>query len=201
MAEQLITLLRHDSGSQGYRRAVLLVPLIGGKPVRLLAHQLQSTLWPGTGLFDTWDTTLPKAHPTPLADAVIDAHQSLQCLSGLAHLAALRDTDPGHLHVADQAMGQFQQAHHAIMALRPGDPVIGEVVDFLAALARRVGSERAEGAGCRDTGAPNLAASIAEGGTSRPTDDFLQLNGLITIALQWDLDPGRAAQLLTQVNG
>lgn len=201
VAEQLITLLRHDSGSQGYRRAVLLVPLIGGKPVRLLAHQLQSTLWPGTGLFDTWDTTLPKAHPTPLADAVIDAHQSLQCLSGLAHLAALRDTDPGHLHVADQAMGQFQQAHHAIMALRPGDPVIGEVVDFLAALARRVGSERAEGAGCRDTGAPNLAASIAEGGTSRPTDDFLQLNGLITIALQWDLDPGRAAQLLTQVNG
>ncbi|MFE7194386.1 hypothetical protein [Kitasatospora sp. NPDC057541] len=201
VAEQLRTLLRHDPGSQGYRRALLLIPLIGGRPVRLLAHQLQSTLWPGTDLFDTWDTTLPTAHPTPLADAVIDAHQALQCLSGLAHLATLRDADPRHQNVADRAMGQFQQAHHSIMALRPGDPVIGEVVDFLAALARRVGSEHADGARCRDTGVPNLAASIAEGGTGRPTDDFLQLNGLITIALQWDLDPGRAAQLLARVNG
>ncbi|WP_123816979.1 hypothetical protein [Kitasatospora cineracea] len=193
VAEQLSTLLHHDPGAEGYRRPVLLVPLIDGRPVRHLARQLQSTLWPGADLFDAWETTLPNAHPTPLADAVIEAHQALQCLSGLAYLATLRDADPRHQNVADQAMGQFQQAHRAIMALRPGDPVVGEIVDFLAALARRVGSENAS---CRDTGAPNLAASIAQGGTRQPTDDSLQLDGLITLALQWDLDPGRAAQHL-----
>ncbi|MGW4806900.1 hypothetical protein [Kitasatospora sp. NPDC004272] len=196
VAEQLSTLLHDDPGSEGYRRPVLLVPLIDGKPVRLLARQLQSTLWPGTGLFDTWETTLPEAHPTPLTDALIEGHQALQCLSGLAYLATLRDADPRHQDVADHARGQFQQAHRAIMALRPGDLVVGEIADFLAALARRVGSENAEGANCRETGAPNLAASIAQGGTRQPTDDFLQLDGLITLALQWDLDPGHAAQRL-----
>ncbi|MFE4599862.1 hypothetical protein ACFRKE_03315 [Kitasatospora indigofera] len=196
VAEQLSTLLRHDPGSQGYRRAILLIPLIGGSPVRLLAHQLQSTLWPGTDLFDTWDTTLPKAHPTPLADAVIDAHQALQCLSGLAHLATLRDADPRHQNVADQAIGQFQQAHRAIMALRPRDPVIGEVVDFLAALARRVESEHAEGTSRQEAGVPNLAVAMTQGLTGRPTDDCLQLDHVITTALQRDLSPDRAVQHL-----
>ncbi|MFJ7279882.1 hypothetical protein [Kitasatospora sp. NPDC098663] len=198
--EQLCTLLRHDPGSQGFRRAVLLVPLIGGKPVRLVAHQLQSTLWPGTGLFDTWKAALPEAHPTPLADAVVEAHQALQCLSGLIHLVTLRDTDQRHQSIADQAVEQFQRAHHVITHLRPGDPVIGEVAGLLNGLARRVESESDTGVDRRDTEDPNLAVAIARGAITQPTEDFLQLSGLITIAIQWDLDPDRAARILTELD-
>ncbi|MFF4446374.1 hypothetical protein [Streptomyces sp. NPDC001502] len=108
--EQLCSLLKHDPGSPGSRRAVLLVPFVDGKPVRLMAQQLQTTLWPGTGLFDAWSTELPEGHPTPLTDAAIGAHEALQCLSVLAHLATLRDTDARHQNTADEAVAHFQQA-------------------------------------------------------------------------------------------
>ncbi|MEX1659967.1 hypothetical protein ABZ960_43670 [Streptomyces pseudovenezuelae] len=193
VVEQLSDLLRHDPVSQGYRRPVLVVPLISGKPVRLLARQLQRDLWPGVDLFDTWRSALPEPHPTPLTDAVIDAHQALQGLSGLAYLTAQRDPDPRHQIIADQEVAHFQQAYGAITALRFADPVIGEVMQWLNSLAHRVENEFTEGTAPRDSAVPNLAIAIAQGVVGQPTDDLQQLDGLITICLQWDLSPERAA--------
>lgn len=198
--EQLSTLLKHNPGSQGSRRAVLLVPLIAGRPVRLMAQQLQTTLWPGSELFDTWKTALPAAHPTPLTDACIDAHQALQCLSGLAYLASVRDIDPRHQEVADQAAARFHQACRAIAELRLGNSVAETVVGFLEGLALRVDGEATEAEALRNSGIPTLAAAIAHGATGHPNDDYRQLDGLTTIALQWDLDPARAARLLAGVD-
>ncbi|MEU8618585.1 hypothetical protein [Streptomyces sp. NPDC048623] len=199
--EQLCSLLKHDPGSQGSRRAVLLVPLLTGRPVRLMARQLQTALWPGMGLFDAWSTELPKAHPTPLTEAAIAAHQALQCLSGLAHLATLRDTDVRHQETADEAVAQFQQARHVIAGLlHQGDPVIDAVLGFLDALARRVEGEIAEGPALRESGVPNFASAIAQGVTGQPTEDYLQLDGMTAITLQWDLDPDHAARLLTAID-
>ncbi|WP_163010640.1 hypothetical protein [Streptomyces dangxiongensis] len=195
--EQLCSLLEHDPGTQGNCRAVLLVPLLNGRPVRLLARQLQTTLWPGIGLFDAWSAELPEAHPTPLTDAAIAAHQALQCLSGLAHLATRRDTDLRHQGTADEAVAQFQQARRVITKLRQGDPVIEVVLDFLDTLARRVESEISEDPSLRESGVPNLASAIAQGVADHPTADYLQLDGMTAITLQWDLDPEHAARLLT----
>ncbi|MFH8449617.1 hypothetical protein ACH4CD_10255 [Streptomyces fungicidicus] len=195
--EELSALMHHDHVSQGYRGPVLLVPLVESRPVRLLARQLQTTtLWPGVDLFDTWITAFPEAHPTPLTNAVIDAHQALQCLSGLVYLATLRDTTPLHQSVADEAARRFQEAHRIIAEFRPGDPVISTIVDFLGSLARRVQSEIDEDVAIRDPGVPNLAVALAEGVTGQPADDYQELQFLITVALQWDISPERAAQLL-----
>ncbi|MCP3754124.1 hypothetical protein [Streptomyces sp. TBY4] len=199
--EQLCSLLKHDPGSQGSRRAVLLVPFVDGKPVRLMAQQLQTALWPGTGLFDAWSTELPEGHPTPLTDAAIDAHQALQCLSGLAHLATLRDTDARHQSTADEAVAQFQQARSVVGGLRQGDPVIAAILDFLDTLARRVEREIAEGPAFQDSGVANLASAIAQGATAHPTEDYLQLDGMTAITLQWDLDPDHAARLFAATDG
>lgn len=47
---------------------------------------------------------------------------------------------------------------------------------------------------------PNLATAIAQGMTNHPTEDSQQLEGLITISLQWDLSPDRAARLLAELS-
>jgi hypothetical protein len=47
---------------------------------------------------------------------------------------------------------------------------------------------------------PNLAVAIAQGATGHPTDDHTQMDFLITLALQWDLDPGAAARLLSEAS-
>lgn len=150
--------------------------------------------------FDSWGTALPVAHPTPLTDAAIDAHQALQCLSGLAHLMTLRDPDPRQQSVADQAVAQLGQALRVISELRPGDSVIGAVVELLSSLARRVESEFAAGAARLEPELPHLAISLAQGVTGDPTEDHLQLEGLMGVTLHWDLDPGRAAWLFTQAD-
>ncbi|MFC8537131.1 hypothetical protein ACFUJY_24880 [Streptomyces sp. NPDC057249] len=199
--EQLSALMRHHLVPQGNRSAVLLVPFVDGRPIRLLARQLQTTLWPGIDLFDAWSRALPGAHPTPLTDAVIGAHQSLQTLSGLAYLTALREPHALHQSIADQAAGQFQQAHRTIARLRPVDTVIDEVMDFLNSLARRVEAEFAEDSALRDADVTNFATSIAQGITGHPTDDYQLLDSVMTVTLQWDLDPDRAARLLAGPNG
>ncbi|MER8027356.1 hypothetical protein ABTZ78_00035 [Streptomyces bauhiniae] len=189
---RLTDLMQHGHASQGYRRPVLIVPLAEGKPVRRLAQQLQDELWPGTDLFDTWSAVLPEAHPTPLTDAVIDGHQALQCLSGLAYLTALREPDPRDQSIVDHEVARYQQAQGVITALRPGDPVIGEVEHCLSSLASRIETEFSNGTALRDSEVPNLAAAIAQGVADHPTEELRQLDDLIAICLQWDLGPNSA---------
>ncbi|MFE7484182.1 hypothetical protein [Streptomyces sp. NPDC057552] len=194
--EQLVTLLRNDPASQGNRSDVLLVPIIDGRPVRLIAHRLQTTLWPGVDLFDSWSSVFPPAHPTPLAEAFIDAHQALQCLSGLAYLMTLREPHDLHQGVADQFVGRFQEAHRTITELSGADGVIDEVLSFVGELALRVerdfSREEVEG----EPAPGGLAVAIAQGGTGRPTEEFDTMVSAIGICLQWDIDPDRAARLL-----
>ncbi|MFF4446375.1 hypothetical protein [Streptomyces sp. NPDC001502] len=83
-----------------------------------------------------------------------------------------------------------------ITGLHQEDPVIAVILDFLDTLARRVESEIAEGPAIRDSGVANPASAIAQGATDHPTEDYLQLDGMTAITLQWDLDPDHAARLL-----
>ncbi|CAM5396599.1 hypothetical protein SALBM311S_10552 [Streptomyces alboniger] len=69
-------------------------------------------------------------------------------------------------------------------------------MDFLGSLARRVQNEIDEDVAIRDPGVPNLAVALTEGVAGRPADDYKELEFLITVALQWDISPERAAQLL-----
>ncbi|MEU6772452.1 hypothetical protein [Streptomyces sp. NPDC046759] len=53
----------------------------------------------------------------------------------------------------------------------------------------------------RDPGVPNLAVALAEGVTGQPANDYQELEFLITVPLQWDISPERAAQLLAAAGG
>jgi hypothetical protein len=188
-------LMAYEPSETGVRAPVLIIPLIHGRPVRLLARQLIINSWPGAELFDSWADPLPPPHPTPLADAVLDAHAALQTLSGLAVLSTRRETTPEHQMLFDRYANRFGEALETIAGLAHEDAVVAEITDFLDATARRLYNELEEGQPEGDV-QQTLAAGIALGATGTATDDFAELDGLVLVSLQWDLDPDAAAELM-----
>jgi hypothetical protein len=192
--ETVTELLDYDPASQGRRAPVLVVPLIGGQPVRPLARSVQTNLWPGQDLYDTWADDLDPIFPTPLTDAVVDAHQALQGLSGLAALASRRDNIATLQPYADSESARFERALAGIVELNTSsDPVLDAVIEFFVELGQRVQMEINDRAQQHDT----LAAGIAEGFVHSQSDDMNQMNGVILISLHWDIDPTAAAVLLS----
>ena len=47
-------LLEVDQGSRSAVEPVLLMPLVYSRPLRPTTYRLQTSLWPGQDLFDTW---------------------------------------------------------------------------------------------------------------------------------------------------
>jgi hypothetical protein len=180
----------------GGRPPVLLVPFIGGRPVRHLAQQLITKLWPGHDLLDSWADQLPPPHPTPLTDAVLDAYRALQGLSGLAVLATRRETTASHQAYGEREAAQFQRAFQVITDMQPRDTVLSAIVDHLSSVADRVQAEINNG--LADAEDPTLAAGLALGSTGTTTDDFTTHAGLTAISIQWDLDPAAAVRLVDQ---
>ncbi|TCC35109.1 hypothetical protein [Kribbella sindirgiensis] len=177
---------------------VLLVPMFRGRPIRHLARQVITSIWPAAELFDSWAVSLPSECLTPLTDAVIQAHQALQGLSGLAALGRLRDIQPVHQQLADDEAARYQAAHAEITTLEAPDIVVAEIIDYLASLATRVQTELEEGPPNgqeQDTLAAQIAALVAGVTTEAGT----ALESLTIVSLQWDLDPPTAAELLAQL--
>jgi len=169
-----------------------LVPVRAGRTVPLFAASYISQLWPAPDAIAEWGGRLPPPHPTPLADAVLQAHQALQTLSAVAELGRLRDIQPPVQAAAQAAANQFQQARRAVADL-PSDPVVDEILAALDELAGRVQRELDAGAEGDD---PGLAASIAAG-LEEPNDDLTTLAGLSVVAHEWDIDPAGAQRLLS----
>lgn len=174
------------------------MPLFDGRPLRYLARQLLTTLWPGADLLRDWTDDLPSEYPTPLTDAVIEAHQALQVLSGLAALGRARDVEPIHQQLAERETERYAKAMEAIADCQPVDEVVAEIGGYLVQTAHLVQSEL-------DEGAPDgqehktFAAGISLGATGATTEHFSALDDLILISLQWDLDPPTAAEMLAQL--
>ena len=181
----------------GGRPPVLLVPFIAGRPVRHLAHQLITKLWPGHDLLDSWADQLPPPHPTPLTDAVLDACQALQGLSGLAVLATRRGTTARHQEYGEREAARFQGAFQVIAGMQPRDAVLSAIVDHLSSIADRVQAEIDTGSAAAEEDRA-LAVGLALGSTGTTTDDFTTHVGLTAISIQWDLDPTVAARLVDQ---
>lgn len=191
----LSRLLEHDPATEGRRAPVLIVPLIDGHPVRLLARNMQTSLWPGHDLYDTWSEVFARPHATPLTDAVLEAHQSLQGLSGLAVLASRREDISDHESYADEESARYRNALQMIIDMSGDDVVVAEIADYLTNLGGRVQNEFDQPpTDARDT----LAASVATGFTLTASEDLTTLEGLLTVSLIWDLDPSAAARFLDE---
>lgn len=190
--EKISQILPHDPAADGGRSPVLVVPLVDGSPLRLLARQVQTSLWPGQDLLESWTPQLGPPRPTPLTEAATQAHQALQGLSGVAALVVRRDMVPDVANYAEQEALWYRAAMQAVEELDTDDAVVAEVAGYLRGLADRVQAEfhaaPAEGS--------TLAAGIAVGVVRGSSDDLAALDALLGLALQWDVSPGVARQLL-----
>ncbi|OLT20906.1 hypothetical protein BJF81_03265 [Ornithinimicrobium sp. CNJ-824] len=75
------------------------------------------------------------------------------------------------------------------------DPVVGVVRDFLASLGLRVQQENDS----RPDEMGTLAAGVARGVVRGGSNDMEQLNGVLTVGIEWDIDPAAALALLDRV--
>lgn len=171
---------------------VLVFPVVGGRPIRMLARAIVINVFPDTELFDSWADSLPEPWSTPLADAVVQAHRALETLSALGVLDARRGTAGVDQSNVDHQVVRFQEAFHTIERLNAQDSVVTGVRDVLVQLADRVQREFDDKLPEEST----LAASLASGVTHQPNDDITTLGALVIVALTWDIDPEAANMLL-----
>ncbi|MBD7918626.1 hypothetical protein H9657_10110 [Cellulomonas sp. Sa3CUA2] len=174
------------------RGTVLLFPVSGGRPIRMLAMAMVISIFPGTELFEEWVESLPEPWPTPLADALVEAHQALQMVSALGVLDARRGTSGVDQTKVDEQISRFRGALEAIGRLQPQDGVVVGIREELDSLTDRVQGEFDDDAPEEAT----LAARIAQGAMQSSNDEVTNLGVLMILALTWDRDPEAARQLL-----
>ncbi|MFD1044412.1 hypothetical protein ACFQ1S_01790 [Kibdelosporangium lantanae] len=191
-------LLPHDPGADGGRPAILIIPTVGEKPIPHMAQRLITTMWPDTGpAYARWANTLPPPHPTPLTDAVVNAHQALRGLSGIAVFATHRELDARHDTFAQREVERYRLALQAIDTMQPADSVISEIIRFLKLTAQRVQAELDDGPPTSE-GQNALSVGLSRGTIAAPTDDMTTLQGLLAICLQWDINSATAVHMLEQ---
>ena len=189
----VVELLRSDQSARGRGKcSVLILPLIGQRPVRALTFMLNTNLWPQPDEFDPWKDDLPAPHPTPLYDAVLQAHHALQGLSGLAELTRHRDDTATLQGYADQEVARLNEPVAAISDLteRQTDDVLEAIIDELAELSARVQAEIDDGPGDE-----SLAAGMAMAVRSGSSADHATFDAMLTMSLRWDLDPAEAVRV------
>ena len=186
-------LLRRDSNLAALADPVLVFPLVDDQPIRQLALALRQQPLPDQDLFETWLIDIGTPTPTPLTDALTEAHQALQAISGLSELSTRRSGTDVLQHYADQENARLEQAMSTIEALgEPPDQVIDLIATYLFELGARVQDQIDDNA----SGMEPLAAGIARGATGTPTQDFAELNYALLLSLQWDVDPSTARDFL-----
>lgn len=181
----------HSPANRGGGR-VLVFPVVGGRPIRMLAKAIVIDVFPDTELFDSWAGSLPEPWPTPLAEAVVQAHRALETLSALGALDARRGAAGVDQSNVDQQLVHFREAVETIERLNPQDSVVAGARDTLIELADRVQREFDD----KPPEESTLAASLALGVTHQPNDDITTLGALLILALTWDIDPEVAMRLL-----
>jgi hypothetical protein len=185
-------ILAQDSG-WGARLRTLVVPKIGGRLVRQLSHNVISSALPDTSLFDSW-STLGEYAVTPLHDAVTLATSALQAVSAVAELATVRDLQTVPLEFAESMTGQFSAAVQDIETFEV-DECMMALREYLYELEQRVQQEIDNGISAM----PSLAARIAAGAVGEEvTEEYTMHTYAIGLALQWDLDPAFAGEVLAQ---
>lgn len=168
----------------------LMIPLRNGRPVPSLAMKLITTVWPSPDLGE-WASLLADPYPSPLTDTFEDAQMALQTVSGICHLPEEQQGDHAVQAAAEAAASQFVEAHEALLNMR-SDPLIDELVSILETLATRVQAELSG----TNTG-PSVAEQIASGALQGgDTDEFVTIVGARYFALEWDIDPDAAVEML-----
>ena len=170
-----------------------LVPVLGGRTVRLYAKPLISELWPVTD-FSEFEHLLPHPLEERLTTEVVAAHSALQVRSALSALGREDGLDDQVIRVLDHAQSDFKEAIAAIQSLGQ-DTVVSEIVDWLLEIDTRIGREWNG-----EIRAGTFAEGIAEGALGDGSVEFGTLDAALLVSLQWDADPASAVALIEQAS-
>jgi hypothetical protein len=172
-----VRLINQFLETPAFRPSVLVVPLIGERPLRQLAQQVRTDAWPGADLFDEWAAEFDPAWPTPLADAVAESTAALQIMSGLAVLPRKAWTQTHR-----ELLGRQMERLSANIALL-SDQTAPELGTVLADLTARVATELDADPPISDSFAGNLAQAV----TGQPNDDLGLIVHMTLSAIERDI--------------
>ena len=181
------------SAAQRPGETYVFVPLRHNKPVPSLAMTLISSVWPEPnpeGL-----EKLREPHSSTLTDTFDQAADALQVLSGICCLPTEQRVHDKVQNVAEALTSQAAAACEKLREL-PGDPVTEQLVTIVGGLAARV---QAENAGTSTE--PNLAAQTTALDDNEITAELQMIIVARCFALEWDIDPRAATDLLLSTTG
>jgi hypothetical protein len=191
-----VSAVHAQDASWGARAATLIVPRIANANIRQLGISVITSPLPDTSLYDSWSATLGEAANTPLHNAVTTATTALQAISAIAELRTVRPLGEVPLEFAARMGGEYDGAIDSISRIGRDDPVIQALFDYLQDLELTVQTEINEG-----VGTASFAARIAAGAIGEESDEYTVLLNAGLVALQRDLDPTAANQLLARLDG
>lgn len=180
-----------DSLSQDHQpgETFLLVPIRRSRPVPMLAMRFTYNLWPEPQP-DGLDK-LSEAHPDQLAATFNKAQSALRTISGLCCLPEEQQDHQEVQAVADIANSELEAAYGRLCDM-PDDPVVDWLRSVIEGLGMHVQAE-CEGA----TTEAGFAAQVA---LSLTTNEVTEYSALVwfakCVALEWEIDPVAAAELL-----
>jgi hypothetical protein len=178
----------------GARTATLIVPKIGDVNIRQLGISVITSPLPDTSLFDSWSATLGAPASTPLHDAVTTATTALQAISAVAELRMVRRLGEEPLEFVDRMSEEYGGAVDSIGRFGRDDPVIQALLEYLRDLELIAQTDITEG-----IATASFAARIAAGAIGEESEEYTALLNAGLVALQWDLDPSAANQILTRL--
>ena len=168
-----------------------IVPLRAGRTVPALAMKLIREITTATEM-GAWTSVLPKAAPTRLFDAFDNAQLALQALSGIGFLPKDQRQHCSVEAITEAARSKLEHSYQALRALGT-NPVCDELAALVEELAIQVRAEiNGEHAG------PKFSEEIIAGALEIKQSD--ELNAILSarlIALEWDIQPKHAVELVT----
>lgn len=167
----------------------VLVPFRSGKPVESLTMSLIESLIP-TGSLGQWARTLPQTHETHLAQDFDDAIASIQVASGILALPEPQRSHDSVSIVLDTAMQKLAQAKVNIRHI-PADSVTEQVLLFIDALENGIADEET-GESVGGSIASQMLMAVTRG---EQADLMTTMAAIRLMTLEWDIDPGNAANL------
>ncbi|WP_153008945.1 hypothetical protein [Microbacterium testaceum] len=168
----------------------VLVPIRDGRPVDSLTMSLIASLLP-VGTLGPWATELPQPHDIPLTEALDATVASVQVASGVLALPKSQGAHSTVVQVLEEAKQGIARSR-GIVKQASADAVTEHIDLFLDALEEELTSEESG-----DSAGGNIASQMLQMVTQgEQTELTIALGTMRLMALEWDIDPHAAPQLL-----
>ena len=171
----------------------VLVPLLSGRPVRRCALRIIDQAYPVTN-WDQWDRMLPDPLEERMTATVNAALSALEVCSGLSVLRDESELEEQVRHVLEEAVTDFNKSVKAASAMGE-DSLISRIVVWLQEMGQKVEAE------WNNENAPGtFAIDLEKTSLGVKATNASEYISVIFLALHWDADPKRAAEIFESLD-